>query len=160
MTHQKHDFQPILNEDQYNQAITYIAQQAIKLALKVLNKNLTIDTITVFSQTKTEYDFIAGHLRVIGSLSNFSHGETIYIETDKTIGNNKIMLLGVRQPDATKPEVGYADYPVSDYKKIKKLHKGIYIKEILSGAGMHLLELAHPDFDVRGYVVAEKDHDI
>jgi hypothetical protein len=159
MALKNHDFQPIIDEGRYSQAVNYIIKEASKLALNVLGKNLTIDTVTIFSQTPEEYKFFAKHLRDIGEVSHFSHGPTLYVATHAG-DENSIKLRGVRQPDDSRTEVGYADYPISNYDQIKDQSiKNASVKEIISGTGIPLLELKHPDFDVRGYVVAKKEHD-
>jgi len=33
------------------------------------------------------------------------------------------------------------------------------VEEVTTGLGEQLLELRHPDFDVRGYIVKLEDHD-
>src|SRR4051812_34222056 len=114
MATEKHDFQPITNEGRYNQAVNYVVREASKLALKVLNANLPIDTITIFSQSLDEYKFLENYLKNKGEVSPFSHGPTLYVEV-LADNENHIKLLGVRQPDDSRPEVGYADYPVTNY---------------------------------------------
>lgn len=58
--------------------------------------------------------------------------------------------MGARRPDALRAEVGYADFPVKDLEAFKGKD---YVSEITSGQGITLLELRHPNFDVRGYIV-------
>jgi hypothetical protein len=155
----QHDFQPIIDEGRYNLAVDYVFKEASKLALKVLEDNLPIDTVTIFSQSLEEYEFLEKYLKSQGRVSSLSHGATLYIEKladDK----NSIKLLGVRQVDTSRPEVGYADYPVANYDELKNLNiNNPNDSEITSGSGMPLLEIKHPDFDVRGYVVEEKEHE-
>lgn len=160
MSQQRYNFQPITDEQKYSEVITYIARQASRLVLEILGSKLPIDTITIFSQSHEEFEFVASHLRSKGAVSSFSHGATLYVEVTETIEDNAIKLLGVRQPDDSRPELGYADYPVADYDSLKALHAdNPNVQEIRSGAGMPLLELRSPDFDVRGYVVEEKEHE-
>lgn len=150
----KHDFQPIINKERYTQALVYIAQQANKLALQVLGESLPADTLTIFSQSSVEYKYIANHLKTNKTVSPITHGATLYVETYDLIDNNRIILLGVRQPDENRPEVGYADFSVDNYQQLKNLHaKNKNVHEITSGIGVPLLEIKHPDFDVRGYII-------
>jgi hypothetical protein len=159
MTEYKHDFQSIVDEGRYKQAVIYIVQQASRLAFRVLRENLPIDTVTVFSQDPKEYEFLNNYLRDKGKLSSFSHGPTLYVEVSELIKDNKIKLLGVREPDIARPEVGYADYPVTNYNELKSSNaENLNVEEITSGSGVSLLELKHPDFDVRGYVVSAEEH--
>jgi len=150
-----HNFLPVRSEDDLVDAQIYVAEQAVKLATVVIGKHLSIDTITIFAQSDDEYAFIESELKSYGPVSPYSHGATLYVETASLVDNNPVKLFGVRRPDDSRPEVGYGDYPVSDYKELKAATRdNPHVREIQSGAGMPLLELRHPDFDVRGYIVA------
>jgi len=153
----KHDFLPVLDEESYQKAFEYIASQARMLAHKVLGREMMIDTVTVFTHQPEEYEFLERFLKTQGEVSPFSHGATLYVEVDKVALGNKVQLLGARQPDETRPEVGYADFPVPNYEQIKEENlKNEHVSEIESGNGIKLLELMHPEFDVRGYIVNEQ----
>ena len=116
----QHDFSPVLDEDSYENATKYVALQARKLVKTVLDTDLKINTVTIFTHSANEYGFLENLLRQKGEVSNYSHGATLYVEVDIDLDGQKIMLLGVRQPDTSRPEVGYADYPVTNYDEIKK----------------------------------------
>ena len=153
----KHPFSPITDESRFDQALDYIAAHSSKLAEAVLGRTLVIDTLTVFAQSEEEYTFVATQIRNFGPVSPFTHGATLYISSDFSVQNFHIKILGVRRPDPTRPEVGYADYPVRDYDAI--LRAGYpEICEIISGRKQRLLEIRRPDFDVLGYIVAEETH--
>jgi hypothetical protein len=151
---------PIQTEASYQKALGFICAGAIDLVVEVLRQELIPDTITVFTHSTEEYDILDNLLRNKGKVSRFTHGQTLYIESDETIAGYHITLLGVRKPDNTRPERGYADFPVDNYEELKTASiKNPHVKEITSGQGTALLELKHPDFDVRAYVVKEKDHE-
>jgi hypothetical protein len=148
-----YNFTPVLNERRYNRAIEFVIIQAGKLVQKVLGIELPIDTVTLFTHQLNEYEFIEGILTKKGPVSPLSHGLTLYVEVDTELNGNQIKHLGVRQPDTTRSEVGYADFPVEDFEQLKNDNSvSMHVSEILSGNGQRLLELRHPDFDVRGYV--------
>lgn len=152
------DSHPILEKQQFTATLQHIAEQGAALCRQVLNRDLPIDTLTIFTHSPEEYDFVAEVARTYGPESAFTHGDTLYIASDFMVGDCRIIYLGVRRPDPTRPEVGYADYPVTDYAAIVAAnYPGV--QEITSGRGQKLLELRHPDFDVRGYIVKEEEHD-
>ena len=159
MTSEQHGFSPIKDEASFQQALQYIAENAAQLANTVLHKELPIDTLTIFTQTDDEYNFIEGLIRQYGQESGFTHGTTLYIETDLTVANQPIKLLGVRRPDPERPQVGYGDYPTAEFAALREAHaEDERVQPIQSGNGIELLELRHPDFAVLGYVVEEEDH--
>lgn len=150
---------PIGSEADYDKVLEYVAERSRALAKTVLGRDLRLDTLTVFTQTPDEYGVVSKLLRSYGPESPFSHGPTLYIEVRKNVLDQQINLLGVRQPDATRPQRGYGDYPVSDYGALRDNNAANpHVREIVSGNGHTLLELRHPDFDVLGYVVDEAAH--
>lgn len=145
-----HKFQPILTAQKYTEALEYIASQAEELCRQIIGQRLSIDTLTIFAQAPKEYDFIKNLISTKGPVSHFTHGSTLYIEVDGNVHGRDIKLLGIRQPDASRSEVGYADFPVAD---LKDFSNRPFVNKIISGRGEKLLELRHPNFDVRGYIV-------
>jgi hypothetical protein len=153
----EHDFLPILEKQQFDEALDYIAERAACLVRAVLEQELPLDTLTIFTHSPEEHDFVSGVARRYGPESAFTHGDTLYISSDFTVQGHHIIFLGVRRPDATRPEVGYADYPVEDYEAILAAnYPGAH--QITSGRGQNLIELRHPDFDIRGYIVPAAEH--
>jgi hypothetical protein len=152
-----HEFSPIDTNEKFQSAIEYVAQNGLALARTVLGQTMTIDTICFFTHSPEEYAFLEQAVRARGSVSVLSHGPTLYVDSDFMVADQRIRIFGVRQPDPSRPEVGYTDYPVTDYDAILALNSP-YITEIVSGRGQELLQLGHPDFDVLGFVVRAEDH--
>ncbi len=149
-------FSPILDGKSFHTALWYLARQSALLAELILGQKLAIDTLTIFSHFPEELAFLDHTVRRFGPVSPATHGETLYVDADFTVDDHRIHYLGVREPDSTRPQVGYADYPVDDYDDIKVLSSP-YVREITSGRGQKLLELRHPDFDVFGYITRKED---
>ena len=152
-----HDFSPIDSEAKYKAALEYLMSESMKLTKAVLGERLIPDTLTVFSRTKDEYDFIDNLIRTYGTKSRFSHGITLYIDVDMEIAGKHVALLGVREPDNDRQDVGYADFSVQNYAALRGAGQA-YTQEITTSRGQSLLELRHPDFDVRGYLVSANEH--
>jgi hypothetical protein len=129
----------------------------MRLSETVLGEQLVPDTLTIFSRTKEEYDFVAGLICTYGQKSRFTHGITLYVDVDMEVASNHVTLLGVREPDSDRQDVGYADFSVKNYAEIRAASKQ-HMQEITTGRGQSLLELRHPDFDIRGYLVSENEH--
>jgi hypothetical protein len=146
----------ISDEASYWQTVALIAQSAEALVYNLVKIKLPIDTITIFAQSAEEYAFVEGYLLSKGKRSGLSHNTTLYIEPDNltVVHNYPIKFLGVRKPDKTRPEIGYADFPVTNYEDIKeRFSDNAHVNQIISGTDIPLLELRHPDYDVRGYIV-------
>lgn len=155
----KHPFQPINSKERFEEALDYVAATAAGLSEAVLSEALPIDTVTLFTRTSKEYYFLERLVRTYGERSEITHGPTLYIDSNFMLGENVIRYLGVRRPDDTRPEVGYADFPVEDFEGLREAHAGNEaVKFMKSGRGQPLLELRHPEFDIRGYVVSAADH--
>lgn len=149
-----HDFSPINSEAKYQAALNYLMTEGMNLGEYVLGERFSPHTPTIFAQTKEEYDFIDHLIRTYGTRSPLTHGVTFYAKVDMIVAGNPVMLLGVRQPDTDRKELGYVDFSVQRYDEIKSAGRQ-YIQEVTTGRGQSLLELRHPDFDIRGYLVAE-----
>ena len=152
-------FQPIINEEDLEEAIHYVAEKSLELARLVVGSELSTDTICFFAHNEAEHEFLRKAVMARGPVSKFSHGPTLYVDTDFTVHDQNIRIFGVREPDPTRTQVGYGDYPVKDYERLQKMAIiNPHMEEITSGRGKSLIELRHPDFDVLGYLVDVKDH--
>lgn len=155
----EHEFSPINSHDRLLGALNYLAIHVVDLGRLVLTKDLSLDTLTIFTHDQPEYDFVESIVRSYGEESKLTHGKTLYIESDFEIQGNHIRYLGVRRPDETRPQVGYGDFPVDNLNGIAEAYRANkFVREMESGRGQPMLELRHPDFDVLGYVVDASEH--
>jgi hypothetical protein len=156
-------FTPITNEAKLEQATAFVAEKAIALGETVLGRpGLELDTICFFAHTPEEYTFLQQAVLARGPQSRFTHGATLYADTNFVANGHTIKLFGVRDVtngDPARTQVGYGDYPVNDYDLLLiQTRHNQYINQITSGRGKPLIELRHPDFDVLGFVVDERLH--
>jgi hypothetical protein len=140
--------------------LNYIAQRAGELGREVLGHSMVIDTLTVFTHSEAERAALDPVIRAYGPESLFTHGKTLYVEPeDLMVAGHLIKYLGVRDPEADRTEVGYADYPVDDFAELLKLSAdNPFMTPVTSGRGQDLIEVRHPAFDVRAYAVAAGEH--
>lgn len=142
------------------QKLHHISTQAPLLSQAVLGKTYPIDTVCIFSQSAEEHTLLKSLILGMGTLSPFTHGATTYVECSLDIDGQDIKIVGVREPDETRPEVGYADYPVDDFDQLVEDARNLPgVKVMESGLGQALIEICHPDFDTCGYVVAAASHE-
>lgn len=148
---------PLLTKDQLHKRLEYIAEQAVELGKTVAGETFMIDTITCFTHSRAEWEATAALIRQYGSESPLTHGKTLYVEPkDLIIHGNQIVYLGVREPDATRPEAGY---PVTNFAVLHELAtNNPNMTPVISGRGQALIEFKHPDFDIRAYAVAASEH--
>src|SRR4051794_8685313 len=131
----KHDFQPINNESRFKQALEYVADNVIGLGKTVLGKEMTLDTLTLFTHHDDEFEALEPIVRKFGPESEFTHGLTLYIEPlDLEVAGFAIKYLGLRRPDATRVEVGYGDFITQDTEKLfASQGQDTFIKRTKSG---------------------------
>ncbi len=155
-----YEFKPILTIEKFQASLEYLAIGSQKLARMVLGCELSIDTICLFTHSDTEHAFVEQLVRSSGPVSKFTHGATLYATVDMQIGDQHTHILGVRKPDDTRSEVGYGDYPITDYDSFLRESTGNkYLKQIVSGCGQPLVELRHPDIGVLGYAFDAHEHE-
>lgn len=133
--------------------ILYIVEKAAALKNKHTDeKNATVNYACIFSQNKKEYDKLIETAHKIGKVVEETHtGLLFQIEPLKTV-SGILKLLKIRIPDVTRPELGDADFTVSDYLEFKKKYlpkEGF--KLIKKREDFEMLELIDSEFDVRAY---------
>ena len=148
----------ITNETQFQAELEHVVAEAGRLAKLVLGQELAVDTACFFSSSPEDYTLLLKKVIAAGPVSEFSHGVTTYVNVDMQVAGQHLGLLGVRQPDVLRQERGYGDYSVDFFDiLLGQIDKNPYAQPITSGRGKTLIELKHPDFDVRGYVVNAHD---
>lgn len=159
MTKEFYRFSPILSQEKFLEALDYVAASVPKLGEVVLGELLPVDTIAIFTHSDEEFTYLEPLVREYGPESRVSHGKTFYVDSDFEVQGQKIKYLGLRRPDTERTEVGYGDFPVADLEALRVAQANNQcVWEIQSGRGQDMLELRHPDFDVRAYVVSALDH--
>jgi len=149
----------ILDDESLETAWEYIARLSGPLAQAVFGRSLPIDTLCIFAQSEEEHDFVLGAIKALGPISRFTHESTTYVDVNMEVGGQVIKFLGVRKPDPTRPQVGYADYPIPDYQALlANIADYPDAEQIMSGRGQSLVELRHPDFDILEYAFDSREH--
>lgn len=142
-----------MNADDLKITVKNIVEKATALKNKhVDDKNAPINYACIFSQSKVEYDELIRVTRKIGTVvKETPTGLLFRIEPLQTI-SGVLELLKIRIPDPTRPELGDADFTVSNFTDFKKeyLSKSGW-KLIKKREDFEMLELMDPLFNVRAY---------
>lgn len=146
----------ITNREELLARLEYVAEQAGKLGEVVLQQKLAFSNLTVFAHDPEEHRRLLDIVESFGPKSPKSHGLTAYImPSDLQVANHPLELLGVRAPDTTRPQAGYADFKTPDFDELLKLSADDpNITPVTSGARTLLIELKHPEYNVLVYAVA------
>ncbi len=129
-----------------------IVEKATSLKNKYIdNENTPVNYACIFSQSKEEYDELLEVTRKIGNIvKEMSTGLIFHIEPIQTI-SGVLKLLKIRIPDPTRPELGYADFTVSNFPGFEKKYLSKNGFKRVQKENFYMIELVDPEFDVRAY---------
>jgi len=77
-------------------------------------------------------------------------GPLFHIQPLETIAG-KLQLLKIRKPDVTRPELGDADFTISNYAEFKKKYLSQKGFNLIIRKNFEMIELVDPQFNVRAY---------
>jgi hypothetical protein len=134
------------------QLVQEIVKKASNLKDKhTSEKNASVNYACIFCQNDEQYDSLVTLAQEIGKMiEETPTGPLFHIQPLDTVAG-KLQLLKIRKPDATRLELGDADFTVSNYPEFKKkylLQKGF---SLIVRKNFEMIELADPKFNVRAY---------
>lgn len=129
-----------------------IVEKATALKNKHTGKKITpVNYACIFSQNKEEYSNLLDVTHKIGTvIKETPTGPLFHIEPLQTI-SGVLKLLKIRMPDPTRPELGDADFTVSDFLEFKKKYLSESGFKLIKKEDFVMIELMDSDFDVRVY---------
>ncbi len=138
-------------EDLKNQ-VKSIVEKATALKNKHIdNKNTPVNYACIFSQSKEEYEELLKVARKIGKvIQETPTGLLFHIEPLETV-SGVLKLLKIRIPDPTRPELGDADFTISNFPEFEKKYLSKPGFKIMKKPDFYMIELMDSDFDVRAY---------
>jgi hypothetical protein len=114
-------------------------------------KNASVNYACIFCQNDEQYDSLAALAQEIGKvIEETPTGPLFHIQPLDTAAG-KLQLLKIRKPDATRPELGDADFTVSDYPEFKKKYLSQEGFSLIVRKNFEMIELVDPKFNVRAY---------
>ncbi|MDD5254284.1 MAG: hypothetical protein PHG05_04275 [Candidatus Nanoarchaeia archaeon] len=129
-----------------------IVRKATTLKNKHINhKNAPVNYACIFSQSKEEYDKLLEAARKIGNIiKETPTGLLFQISPLKTV-SGFLRLLKIRLPDNTRPELGDADFTISNFPDFKKKYLSKDGFKLIKREDFEMIELMDSEFDVRSY---------
>lgn len=145
----------IQTKDELIKTVEYIAEQSSKMAQRIIGRTFPIRSLTVFSHSQGEFDFLCKTLQNIGKTYNYNNGPRVELFKPIEAGKNKITHLRIRKPDLERPQVGYNDFE-TDYETFKRKYLLEYPKHLalIVRPEYEMIELRCNEFDVLAYVVS------
>jgi len=114
-------------------------------------KKVPVNYACVFCQDEEQYKSLAALAQEIGKvIEETPTGPLFHIQPLNTLAG-KLRLLKIRKPDATRPELGDADFTVSDYPEFKKKYLSQRGFKLIVRKNFEMIELVDPKFNVRVY---------
>lgn len=115
------------------------------------DKNTPVNYACIFSQSKEEYEELLEATHKIGKvIQETPTGFLFHIEPLQTV-SGILKLLKIRIPDPTRPELGDADFTISNFSDFEKKYLSKPGFKIIKKEDFYMIELMDSDFDVRAY---------
>ncbi|MBI5465931.1 MAG: hypothetical protein HY974_01425 [Candidatus Kerfeldbacteria bacterium] len=129
-----------------------VVQQARELKDKhTAEYNAPVNYAAIFTQSIDEYQTLLTLAKELGSVVQETRSGPVFdLGAIRTVAG-RLRLVKVRQPDKTRPELGDADFTVSDYPRFKAAHLSKPGFKLIERPGMEMIELIDPLFKVRAY---------
>jgi hypothetical protein len=148
-------YSPIKSEKELDRAWEYLVREISRLSEVVTGEPMPATILKLFAHYPDEYEYLRAQLLEYGEAAPISSKTSLYVKVDRKIAGQQVNYLGVRIVDPYRMQVGCGDYEVEDYDQFvsKWVGKKPFVRDIATSAGIPLIELWDPDFDVLGYVI-------
>ena len=140
-----------MNTEDLKNKVKDIVEKATALKNKHTTEKAPVNYACIFSQSKEEYNELLDVAQKIGNaIKETKTGLIFHIRPLQTIAGT-LKLLKIRIPDPTRPELGDADFTVSNFSEFKKRYLSKKYFKLIEREDFVMIELVDPDFDVRAY---------
>ena len=132
--------------------IKNIVEKATALKNKHIdNKNTPINYACIFSQSKEEYKELLETAQKIGKvIKETPTGLLFQIKPLETV-SGVLKLLKIRIPDPTRPELGDANFTISNFPEFEKKYLSKSDFKLIQREDFKMVELMDSAFDIRAY---------
>ena len=141
-----------MNVEYMRRFVQEIVEKASNLKDKhTSEKGAPVNYACVFCQNDEQYKNLLKIVQEIGKVvEETPTGSVFQIPPLDTVAGN-LQLLKIRKPDATRPELGDADFTVSNYPEFKKKYLPQKGFKLIVRNKFEMIELVDPEFNVRAY---------
>ena len=114
-------------------------------------KDTPVNYACIFSQSKEGYEGLLEVAKKIGEvIKETPTGLLFHIKPLQTV-SGVLRLLKIRIPDSTRPELGDADFTISNFPEFEKEYLTKPGFKLMQKPDFYMIELMDSDFDVRAY---------
>ncbi len=141
-----------MNTENLKIKVKNIVEKAATLKNKhINNKNTPVNYACIFSQNKEEYNKLLETTQKIGEIiKETPTGPLFQIKSLETV-SGILKLLKIRIPDPTRPELGDADFTISNFPEFEKKYLSKNNFKLIQRNNFKMIELMDSNFDVRAY---------
>jgi hypothetical protein len=138
------------------ESLKQLVQDIVKKANDLKNRHTSeekspVNYACIFCQNDEQYDELLKILQQIGKVvEKTPTGNVFHIEPIETVAG-KLQLIKLRKPDKKRPELGDADFTVSNYTEFKKAYLTSRGFSLITREKFEMIELVDPLFNVRVY---------
>ena len=132
------------------QFVKEIVKKSNELRIKHISEQARVNYACVFCQSDEQYEALVTDAKEFGKvIDETPTGPLFQIELETVVG--KLRLLKIRKPDATRPELGDADFTVGNYDDFKKKYLSRKGFKLIERKDFEMIELIDNEFNVRAY---------
>ncbi len=126
------------------------------MARKILGKTFPIRSLTVFSHSQEEFEFLIKILEKLGKPYNYNNGPRVALYEPIEVGESHITHLRIRKPDPERLQVGCNDFE-TDYESFKKDYLPNHPENLrlIKRPEYEMIGFYDSSFDVLAYVVSK-----
>ena len=142
----------IMNVKNLKQFVQEIVEKANALKNKhISEEKAPVNYACIFCQNDEQYDSLVALAQEIGKVvEETPTGPLFHIQPLNTIAG-KLQLLKIRKPDAARPELGDADFTITNYPEFKRKYLSQKGFSLIVRKNFEMIELVDPQFNVRAY---------
>ena len=138
--------------DDLKNKVQGIVKRANILKVEYLgNNNAPVNYACIFSQNLEEYDQLTKLVEIMGKVAMETPTGLLYqIKPLSTVAGD-LQLLKIRLPDPTRPELGDADFTITDFDDFEKKYLSKTEFKRIQKDNFYMIELMDSRYDVRAY---------
>jgi len=140
-----------MNTEDLITRVQYIVKEASTLRDKHIDEKGDVNYACIFSQCIDEYTTLLRAVQKIGEkVKETPTGIIFHINPIDTVSGS-VRLLKIRLPDETRPELGDADFTISNFSAFKKKYLSKFGFKLIARDDCDMIELKDDEFYVRAY---------